>query len=240
MEIKNENAKIFKNSLFLIFAFIPILNSFAFFYVGKHSKMKKYTILGCTTIILQIILTFLSLQMFKFIFPDSVMRVITSLYMILNVHSEPQVTLISFYSEIIVYIIIFITVFVNRKKYVKMFNNKNNRRNIKSRLEADNHNASGNIETIVKSDKKIIDFVDINTASEDEIATIPGITIIDAKKAVAYREEHIGFGSKHEFFRIINAKPHIIARAEEFILVGEVKQTKKNSEANGKRKIDIL
>lgn len=82
--------------------------------------------------------------------------------------------------------------------------------------------------------------VDVNTASAEIFATLPGITIIDGKKAVSYREANGGFKNIDEFYSCIQAKPHIIANIMNTVYVGApvVKQTAPKP-SNPKRTIDI-
>ena len=79
--------------------------------------------------------------------------------------------------------------------------------------------------------------IDINSANENEIASLRGLTIIDAKKAIAYRGEHGYFASPDEFFRVINAKPHIIVALEGSI-VANVQNQPATKKVN-KRQLDL-
>lgn len=56
--------------------------------------------------------------------------------------------------------------------------------------------------------------LDINTATEEQFASLTGLTIVDAKKAVAYRNNKGSFNSIDEFFNCIKAKPHIIVKLQ--------------------------
>lgn len=56
--------------------------------------------------------------------------------------------------------------------------------------------------------------IDVNTADRDALAALPGLTIVDAMKAVQYRGEHGPFASVDAFFSAIGAKPHVIAKLE--------------------------
>ena len=79
--------------------------------------------------------------------------------------------------------------------------------------------------------------LDINTATEDQLAALPGLTIIDAKKAIAYRDAHGGFADLDAFFAEINAKPHIIVRLQDQLTVSAVRQD--DAAQSGKRQLDI-
>ena len=84
--------------------------------------------------------------------------------------------------------------------------------------------------------------IDVNTASAEIFATLPGITIIDGKKAVSYREANGGFKNIDEFYSCINAKPHIIANIMNSVYVGAPVQASAQPKAKSstpKRTIDI-
>lgn len=100
------------------------------------------------------------------------------------------------------------------------------------------YNSAAN-NTFVNSVSAMEQTVDVNSAPEDEIAKIPGLTVIEAKRAVDYRTQNGGFKTKDEFFGVINAKPHIIARAEKYVIVGEISQAEPVAHNNVKRRIDL-
>lgn len=84
--------------------------------------------------------------------------------------------------------------------------------------------------------------VDVNSATAEALATLPGITIIDGKKAVSYREANGGFKNIDEFYSCINAKPHIIANIMNTVYVGTPVQASAQPKAKSsspKRTIDI-
>ncbi len=82
--------------------------------------------------------------------------------------------------------------------------------------------------------------VDVNSATAEALATLPGITIIDGKKAVSYREANGGFKNIDEFYSCINAKPHIIANIMNTVYVGAPVQVQSASKPSSpKRTIDI-
>lgn len=52
--------------------------------------------------------------------------------------------------------------------------------------------------------------VDINSADEEEIAGLPGMTDILAKKVVSLRRDRGGFGTLDEFSEALGLKPHVV------------------------------
>lgn len=142
---------------------------------------------------------------------------------------------------IIIYIILIVVTFTERPRYLKLLAQSENKNSITDRIKSlkDNINENQNVKQAnAKADSAAK--TDINSADEEALSALKGITIIDAKKAVAYREEHGGFNNMDEFFSCINAKPHIIAAIEGQLTIGEYKTEKRNKpESSGKRQLDL-
>lgn len=83
-----------------------------------------------------------------------------------------------------------------------------------------------------KFEKPSQNAINVNTASEEELATLPGITIIIAKKIIKYRDLHDGFKTKKEFYTEMKIKPHFKVQLEDKIDVSmpELKQITDSSE----------
>ncbi|MBR1530888.1 MAG: helix-hairpin-helix domain-containing protein, partial [Eubacterium sp.] len=81
--------------------------------------------------------------------------------------------------------------------------------------------------------------IDLNSATEDEIAALPGLTIVDAKRAISYRDEHNGFANTDDFFNAISAKPHIMVKIEPMVTVIAQQVQKPQEPAGGRRMIDL-
>ncbi|WP_052342598.1 ComEA family DNA-binding protein [Bacillus sp. EB01] len=78
--------------------------------------------------------------------------------------------------------------------------------------------------------------VDINRADEKELAQLPGIGIILAKKAVAERSKTGGFKSYDEFSELLGLKPHIAERVRPLVTVSSVGEFTPN---RGGRMVDF-
>ncbi|MCM1010211.1 MAG: helix-hairpin-helix domain-containing protein [Fusobacterium sp.] len=72
--------------------------------------------------------------------------------------------------------------------------------------------------------------IDINAASEHEIAKLPGISIIIAKKIIKYRTLHNGFKTLDEFYREMKIKPHFQEQLNDLICIYRAKNAQKTSE----------
>ena len=88
---------------------------------------------------------------------------------------------------------------------------------IESRISAINSNSKRRNK--LKSKEKI----DINNASEVEITSLPGISIVIAKKLIKKREEIGGFKNTHEVFVYLKLKPHMENQLKDLICVNKMK-----------------
>ena len=57
--------------------------------------------------------------------------------------------------------------------------------------------------------------IDINTCSITQLADLPGVTLVMAKKADDIRRERGGFKSVEEFFEAIQLKPHFVMQVQD-------------------------
>ncbi|HZH60281.1 MAG TPA: helix-hairpin-helix domain-containing protein [Metabacillus sp.] len=64
----------------------------------------------------------------------------------------------------------------------------------------------------IKETSSEIQIIDINTASEQEIAKVPGIGSIFAKKVISVRTQENGFKSFDHFVEVLSVKPHLIGK----------------------------
>ncbi len=61
--------------------------------------------------------------------------------------------------------------------------------------------------------------LNINQATEKELTDLPGLSIIQAKNIIRYRERHNGFGSLDEFFEEMNINPHLKKQLRNYLYV---------------------
>ena len=66
--------------------------------------------------------------------------------------------------------------------------------------------------------------VDVNSCTAQEMSRLPGIGIVAAKQAIAYRNEHGGFTSFDEFAKVLNLKPHIIVQLQDRVVCRPMKR----------------
>lgn len=76
--------------------------------------------------------------------------------------------------------------------------------------------------------------IDINTASESELAALPGIGLILAKKAINHRETNEYFNSIDEFAEVLSLKPHILERIRPLVTLNKTEPEHNNSDVSNK------
>lgn len=160
-----------------------------------------------------------------------------------NFRSNQEVVIFSSVSAIfVIYAIFLIIALTDRAKYLKLLEQSENKSSIANRINTVAKNTNDKTDNVSKTEVKTAasQQIDVNSATEEELSVLQGLTIIDAKKAVAYREEHNGFDSIDEFFTCINAKPHIIVALEKQLTVGEYKTIQATkTDTPGKRMLDL-
>lgn len=293
-----------KNSLYLIFSFIPVLNCLPFFHMHSRIKNKKWALLGWFSLIIQILLIvvlfvtpfinaverpyysdvagyipsvedFMNQEQKAKYYEDSSYSYSTEFklseeyekyqeateqYQVDENKWEQQPEIAEQISEyenynsvrggitvalpialILIHLILIIISFTERPRYLKLLAQSENKDSITDRIKSVKDNIDKNQNVMpANAQADSAAKTDINSADEDVLSALKGITIIDAKKAIAYREEHGGFSNTDEFFACINAKPHIIAAIEGQLTVGDYKTEKTNQpESNGKRQLDL-
>ena len=82
-------------------------------------------------------------------------------------------------------------------------------------------------ETPTKADiaKQRTEKIDINTCSEQELASLPGVSVVGAKKAIAYRDSNNGFTSDKEFYKAAGVQLHFVKQIKDKITCGDVYAT---------------
>ena len=74
--------------------------------------------------------------------------------------------------------------------------------------------------TKVETAKKKAEIIDINTCTERDLASLPGVSIVAAKKAIAYRDKNNGFASEQEFYKVAGIQLHFVKQIKDKIYCG--------------------
>ena len=75
--------------------------------------------------------------------------------------------------------------------------------------------------TKVETARKKAEKIDINTCTEKDLASLPGVSIVAAKKAIAYRDKNNGFASEQEFYKVAGIQLHFVKQIKDKIYCGE-------------------
>lgn len=76
--------------------------------------------------------------------------------------------------------------------------------------------------------------IDINNASAQELASFPGISIVQAKKAVKYRDLHNGFKEFSEFAKVVKIKNMFISKVRPYVVIGDYNKISENNDNIGR------
>lgn len=87
---------------------------------------------------------------------------------------------------------------------------------------------------LAKDTKRTSNIININTAPENELASLPSIGLILAKKAINHRETKGYFNSIDEFAEILSLKPHVLERIKPLIVVDKIEFNHKTDEFSSK------
>ena len=80
--------------------------------------------------------------------------------------------------------------------------------------------------------------LDINNCSEIELTSLPGVSIVMAKKAIRKREEIGGFKTIEDFCLFLKLKPHIETQLRDKIIAKKMKIVQK-TQRNAERSVDL-
>ena len=89
----------------------------------------------------------------------------------------------------------------------------------KGEVLPDTFNTCGNTELNVDTDSNDGGLININTASEDELKTLPGIGDSISARIVKYRQENGKFNSVEDIKKISGIKDKLFSRIKEYITV---------------------
>ena len=203
---------------------IIILAWVGFFYAGKTARQRKWTFCGCAYFITQ----FCGLiAAFSYEFPEIVniicIRIWGISWVFGIIHSFWVRKEYLIRREIIVTNGYISKADENLKRKI---HNEYMREQLNSRLNSASapqsvpiqHEAQSVVQPAtvpVVQNKKTID---INICNEEDLASLPGITLITAKKSISYRNEKGGFSSVDEFFELLALKPHFIVQLRELVI----------------------
>lgn len=131
--------------------------------------------------------------------------------------------------------------FIDRPKYLRELCENENRSKVETLLTTNNSSKKSQSYYHEQFHNESLKSIDINGISEEDLATVPLLNIIDVKNIIHYRNENGGFSSEDEFFNCFNAKPHVIAKLSGLIIINSKSNSSANHQADnsGNRRFDI-
>ncbi|NRT36491.1 helix-hairpin-helix domain-containing protein [Clostridium beijerinckii] len=73
--------------------------------------------------------------------------------------------------------------------------------------------------------------LDVNSCTEDELLQLPGVGIIEAKKAINFRNNN-EFNSVDEFIQVLNIKPHFTEKIRSMLICNQIKKNESINNPN--------
>lgn len=141
--------------------------------------------------------------------------------------------------------------FIDRPKYLKELSEGQNKSKVISALKENNNHSKTQSEAVIDSRENSensyvtspqpTQILDVNNMSEDDFSTVQLLNIIDVKKIINYRDKNGGFTSVEQFFNSFNAKPHVIAKLSDLVVINSQKAYFESVSPNkkGHRRFDI-
>lgn len=223
------------HSIWMIWSFFPtgFFNYISFFYIGYRTKQKKWHIVGFVYLALFIFFVF-SMQVFP---------------------SEHWMTDIGVAGILLSWILSVFHVFKVRTEYLLRLEailkiNKKGVKDLENRIRQEYFSSDTTLDSLEKTlqnedsqeysktektDRpEFLSPVNINTADEGTIATIPSIGGIVAKKIIMVREAEGEFKSLNDFVVKMNFKPHVIEKIKDYIIVSVTEAPVENGEQKGR------
>lgn len=110
----------------------------------------------------------------------------------------------------------------NNDKEAKIYNTENN--SVKNDvLESKN-------EEILET-SRTEKLIDVNSCTEDELLQLPGIGVIEAKKAINFGNNN-EFNSVDEFIQVLNIKPHFAEKIRPMLICNKTKKSESINNSN--------
>lgn len=169
-----------KESLWLIFCFIIFLNFAAFLFIGRRANNLRWTIYG-----------------YAYLIPGTIIPILT----FQNIRAGTTLGVLCLLAWFLSWAISIIHAFFCLEKYLKI-------RYMKTYVPPKPKHSQ--IYTKNEDGEKRVECgkIDINSCTENELTSLPGIGIVDAKKTITIRQREGGFSSIDDFIDKLDIKPH--------------------------------
>ncbi|WP_289890233.1 helix-hairpin-helix domain-containing protein [Virgibacillus pantothenticus] len=202
-----------RNSIWMLWAILTLgfFNYISFYYIYFRVKQRKWLFAA-----LVYSLIFITWIIIAEIYPE-----------------KHWMTDVSFAIFLLGWIISIVHVFKIRKEYLLRLEVKiaNGQKEIQSLREQIRQEYGSTVEAgskvapipqeIKEQPEDTVKMIDINTATEDEVAGVPGIGALFAKKVMEAREREGGFTSFEHFVQTLSIKPHLAEKMRPFLVFPE-------------------
>lgn len=218
----------FLNSLWILPAFFPVLNSVSFFYIGFSAKQHKWVFLGCGFL----------LCTFFFSPPEFMLNILAA-------EIWTNIAMVSWLLGIILCFVFRKEYLIRRDLLLRTGGNKAKERALKDKLTREYTEDALRARQAPAAQPTAQPYtqpvpqpysqsapqpgptpqptpanapgaqIDVNTCSEEELAALPGVNAVLAKKAVVRRSETGGFADLDEFLQFLAVKPHFAVQIRE-------------------------
>lgn len=214
-----------RNSIWMLWAILTLglFNYISFYYIYFRVKQRKWLIAAL------------------------VYSLIFIMFIIINeIYSEKHwMTDVSFAVYLLGWIISIVHVFKIRNEYllrleVKIANGQREIQSLREQIRQEHENtveAGSKVvppQEIQKQLEDTAEMIDINTATEDEVAGIPGIGALFAKKVIEARKREGGFTSFEHFVQTLSIKPHLAEKMRPFLVFPERPATSSLKKSEGR------
>jgi Helix-hairpin-helix motif len=206
------------NSLWIITAFVPLLNWTPFLYIGIRANQSKWIYIG----------------------------LIYSIPFILSMLAGTfkQLANLGSLTALIALIFSIPHAFMLRKEYLirQDILDRNSAKTIqlmRQKISAEYGTPFSNTSEVSIPPRKNVDLspgelIDINNVEEQVIASFPGVGPILAKKAVQFRHVERSFTSVDDFAEVLGLKPHIVEQIRSRIVINPIQANKVRKQSEGR------
>lgn len=231
----------YRNSTWMLWTLLSLgfLNYVSFFYISKKVKQKKWFKAGLVYSSIFIVFMFAP----DFFTPIFIISWLVSIFHVFKIRTEYLLRLeavqasgherreIDKLKE---------TISKEYGRHDSSYSASNSRteesRSVSNKLESQ----PNKVEYNKVDERKVMERpIDINTASEEEIATVPGVGSIFAAKIMVIRSQENGFRSFDHFVQALSVKPHLAEKIKSHIIFSNVSDNERQVKRTEGRIVDF-
>jgi DNA uptake protein ComE-like DNA-binding protein len=217
------------NSLWVLWAFVPMFNWVGFFHIGRKAKYRRWIIFGFIYLVLTLVLPMISVSITSTTISNVILSIACISWLCSIGHS-----------------------FISLGKYLKkrsaILDSQDSQEvdfippNYTSKTQYYNytppHPQPKAFTSPIVNQQPTHNTINLNTCSEKQLANLPGVSVALSKKAIKIRTEIGGFTSVNDFNSRLGLKPHFAVQIKNLAYATPAKQTKSTPRKRG-RVVDI-